>query len=316
MGKQIRYYVHGHTGKGFIDLLPSNLEQINQIVLIENKNKKVVTALLETILTLLNEEDIEIIQSTLSKDLIDGIIIRNKSLAIIHESLYQANDNGKNIQRVTIPVDEDEDYFSLKDHQKIYDEAYNYFKKGLSIHDQLEKVYISKMDFNKANKVIEQLLQQLFKDVEKKKEKAILYERLFGTNTPDGIVNTVLNLIEPIEKKIFILGRAGTGKSYVMNQVLNKCIELGIDVELYRCSLDPNSIDMLIIRELNVCLHDNTAPHTIAVNDPSIQIIDMYKETVDQQVEKEYGERIKILQKKYKEQMQLGLKVLKSLNSN
>lgn len=316
MGKQIRYYVHGHTGKGFMDFLSSNLQYIDRVVLFENKDKKVVTEMLNTIINLVTNEDVEIIQSTLSKDLIDGIILRNQSVAILHEPLYKDINNDKKVERVTIPVDEKDENFSIKDHHEIYEKAYNYFKQGLVIHDKLEKIYISKMDFNKANNVIERLLNNIFKDVEKKKENSVIYERLFGTNTPDGIVYTIHNLIEPIEKKIFILGRAGTGKSYVMNQVLNKCMELGIDVEVYRCSLDPKSIDMLIIRELNTCLLDNTPPHQIEINDPSIQIIDMFKETVDQEVEKKYKRRIKMLETRYKEQMKLGLNLLKTIKQN
>lgn len=310
MSTQIRYYVHGHTGKGFIDLLASNLQGINHIYLLENKDKKVVSVYMKMMIDLLKNTEIEIIHSTIRKDLIDGIINRNSSVAILHAPLYNVQNNGKSVERINIPS-HDVNETVENDYHEIYYEAYNYFKKGLAIHDQLEKIYISKMDFNKANKIIENLLEQLFKDVEKKDKNSVIYERLFGTNTPEGIVNNVPSLIEPIANKIFILGRAGTGKSYVMYQVLNKCIDLGIDVEIYRCSLDPKSIDMLIIRELNVCLHDNTPPHTIDIKDPSIQIIDMYKETVDQNVEKNYGERISLLQKNYKEQMQLGLNSLK-----
>lgn len=98
-----------------------------------------------------------------------------------------------------------------------------------------------------------------------------------------------------------------------MHQVLQKCVELGIDCEVYRCSLDPKSIDMIIIRDLNVCLHDNTPPHQIEMKDPAIRVIDMFKETVDQTVEKTYGKQIDMLEKSYKEQMKLGLETLKKL---
>src|SRR5699024_2082127 len=128
--------------------------------------------------------------------------------------------------------------------------------------------------------------------------------------------NTIPSLIEPIQHKIFILGRAGTGKSYLMNKVLKNCLELGIDVELYRCSLDPDSIDMLIIRELAVCIHDNTSPHIVSMDYDSKQIIDMYKETVEQTVEKDNEKTIKELQYLYKKEMQQGLRCLQGNKIN
>src|SRR5690625_4556289 len=130
---------------------------------------------------------------------------------------------------------------SFNNEAAVYEEVYDNFKTGLAIHEKLEKIYIAAMDFSKANNIIENLLNELFKNVKKKKNHALIIERMFGTNTPDGIVNGIPNLIQPITNKIFITGRAGTGKSYVMNQVLQKCIDFGIDVEVYRCSLDPNS---------------------------------------------------------------------------
>lgn len=313
MNKKIRYYVHGHTGKGFVDLLDNNLEQIDHIVLLESNDKKTVTATLETIANLLKDETVEIIMSTLSKHYIDGIIVRCRSFAMLHEPLYKRHTKAKKVERITFPDAGLNDFAFEKNLHQIYDEAYNYFKKGLSIHDQLEEIYIKHMDFNKANRVIDRLLNELFAGIEKRKTKATVYERLFGTNTPDGIVYTLEELIEPIEKKIFILGRAGTGKSHLMHQVLQKCVELGIDCEVYRCSLDPKSIDMIIIRDLNVCLHDNTPPHQIEMKDPAIRVIDMFKETVDQTVEKTYGKQIDMLEKSYKEQMKLGLETLKKL---
>src|SRR5699024_8141574 len=119
---------------------------------------------------------------------------------------------------------------------KSFTDAYNSFKRGLAIHEQLEEIYITEMNFAKADVIISKLLKKLFSNVKKQDRKAIIFERLFGTNTPDGIVNTVESLLEPIEEIIFILGRAGTGKSYLMNKVLDKCIAYSMDVEVYRCS--------------------------------------------------------------------------------
>jgi len=195
----------------------------------------------------------------------------------------------------------------------VYEQAYRLFREGLTIHEKLEQQYIQAMDFKKADKIIQQLLHDIFDEKKQQKRQAVVYERLFGTNTADGIVNTLPNLLEPIEKKIFLHGRAGTGKSYVMNKVLEQSINYGYDAEVYRCSLDPQSIDMVIIRGLKTCVLDDTPPHETAINDERIQVIDMFKETVDQTVETSYKAEIYTLTINYKHKMQKGLAQLARL---
>lgn len=310
MSNLIEYYVQGHTGKGYVNYIESNLHQIDKIILLQNKNPIVITAVIEQLQKCFINEKIEIIKSIESEHLVEGIIIREQSIAVLNERIYEVKNN--DVKKIKLPDKLlDSSNYESKNNQDIQAKAYKHFAKGLAIHEQLEAIYINEMDFTKADLIIENLLTEIFAQVNQKENNSIIYERLFGTNTPDGIVNTVPQLIKPIHHKIFILGRAGTGKSYLMNKVLEKCIELGIDAELYRCSLDPDSIDMLIIRELNICIHDNTSPHTIISRSyDNKQIIDMYKETVNQTVEKSNENDITVLQKRYKYQMQTGIRYL------
>lgn len=311
VNKSIKYYVQGHTGKGYVNFIRSNLKQIEQVILLRAKNPVLITVTINKLIEIYKDKQIEIIKSIDSTELIDGLIVRELSVAILNERIYEAGPEATTT--ITIP-----DHITsvnlpeINRESKTYEKAYEHFAKGLEIHEQLEKVYIAKMDFKKADKIIADLIQQLFSQVKKQNRHSMIYERLFGTNTPDGIVNEIPSLINPLRKNIFILGRAGTGKSYLMNRIREKCIELGLDVEIYRCSLDPNSIDMLIIRQLSVCIHDNTSPHVVPTNDEQVNIIDMYKETVDQTIEITEDDTIKRLTQQYKKQMQTGLYYLKA----
>lgn len=310
VNKIITYYVQGHTGKGYVNYIQKNLQGINRIVLLESRLSVIVTAVLNELISDLADKEVEVIKSIESKILIEGVIVREMSLAILNKRIY---DGPKEKITKTVQIDNKISYPVIPAYKQAVtnnEKAYQCFAKGLKIHEQLEKVYIGEMNFNKADQIIEKLKSDIFSNEKPKKSESIVYERLFGTNTPDGIVNTVPSLIEPLQHKVFILGRAGTGKSYLMNKVVEQCLKLGIDVELYRCSLDPNSIDMVIIRELSVCIHDNTSPHIISMHYENQQIIDMYKETVKQTTEKDNEEKINQLQHLYKKEMTRGLRYL------
>jgi len=315
MTRIIPYFVEGHTGKGYINLIENNITSLEKVVFLQNKNPFVLAyifqMLRDEILFNINSP-VEIIQSIERSDYIDGIIVRNLGVAILNEKLnHSLNTMKEKVQLLEVPISLSNRLVTL-DHKRQIQRAYEHFQKGLTIHEELERVYINEMDFTKADKVIDKLLHSLFNEVEKMEGPFSKVERLFGTNTPDGIVNKIPQLIEGFTKKIFITGRAGTGKSYLMNQVVKRCQELSLNVEIYRCSLDPDSIDMLLIRDLNVCIHDNTSPHIVSL-DEDVEIIDMFKETVNEKVETIERAKINQLQRAYKKEMKLGIQSLAKL---
>ena len=58
-----------------------------------------------------------------------------------------------------------------------------------------------------------------------------------------------------------IIGANGAGKSTFLKKLAVAGLSAGFDVEIYHCSLDPKSLDMIIVRELSLCVFDSTAPH-------------------------------------------------------
>ena len=52
----------------------------------------------------------------------------------------------------------------------------------------------------------------------------------------------------------------------------------GYDIEIYKCSFDSSSIDMIIIRDMNYCLFDSSSPHDYDPsnkNDYTINLFDL-----------------------------------------
>src|SRR5699024_2759711 len=130
------------------------------------------------------------------------------------------------------------------------------------IHDDLEAIYIQEMDFKRADELIDQFIFRQVKNIPMENRSSQIYRRMFGTNTADGAVNVALELMHPITKRFILKGRAGTGKSVFMKNVAKACEKRGLDVELYHCSFDPSSIDMVLVRN-DFCIMDGTAPHEI-----------------------------------------------------
>lgn len=280
-----KYYITGNTAQGFVDLFSSNLHGVNQTLTLDYPSYKLNTAILQSIIQEYKEcTPLEIMKSSICSKYLEGVILREKGVAIIID--------GKN-------------RFSFTNL------AYEHFAEGLRIHDELEQVFIQEMDFKKANQAAEGLIEKLLANTPREDRQAHTFHRFFGTNTMDGIVNEVPQLTERLDRVYHVKGRAGTGKSTFMKKIANACLTHGLDVELYHCSFDSNSIDMVLVPRLNICLFDSTDPHEFEPKDARREeIIDLYKIAVTPGTDEKYQEKISQLNHSYKSFMKKGLQVI------
>lgn len=314
MSNITRYYVTGHTANGKVNYLSSNLYNINQIICLQSESNEIKTNIFRRLITyLINEtnDEIEVIHNHDRIHYIDGVIIRDKSIAILSNELMRNNDSHVNV--IDLIIDEHPQSTWNKEKEKYIEKAYDYFKQSLKIHDQLEHIYLREMDFNKADQVAEEFIKTYFTDIKKEQQPSHIYERLFGTNTADGSHHVVAHLIENIEHRFFIKGRAGTGKSHFMRAILKVCQQYHLDVEVYYCSFDPQSIDMLIIRSLDYCLFDSTSPHEFFPTKSTDKVIDLYELTVTPKTDERFKNEIKRVTNQYRMKFKKGLSQLKRI---
>ncbi|WP_047984486.1 hypothetical protein [Ornithinibacillus californiensis] len=310
------YYITGNTAEGIVNFLSTNTSDFHHHIILKHPSQTVKTTVIKEII---NEyeanHDVEVLYSSLGKEFLEGVIIRDKKIAVIDERAASADLSGAiEIDLSLFTTDDVATMDFTQEQEKInaYTQlAYDNFETGLKIHDDLEAVYIKEMDFEKANQMAEEFTETILNGVPKQNKESTVFHRLFGTNTKDGVVNVVPEILSQLSKKYFIKGRAGTGKSTFMKKIMAACQEHGFDVELYHCSFDPNSIDMVLVRELGFCIFDSTDPHEFFPAGPGEEIIDMYEEAVTPGTDEKYAEEINELNSRYKSYMKLGIVNLK-----
>ena len=93
-----------------------------------------------------------------------------------------------------------------------------------------------------------------------------------GANSPAGFYSLYSELISPaLARRVYLIkGGPGCGKSTLMRQVEGKALQAGLTVERILCSGDPDSLDALLIPELQVALADATAPHALEPKFPGV----------------------------------------------
>lgn len=91
------------------------------------------------------------------------------------------------------------------------------------------------------------------------------FASFLGANTPQGFVSFFDELYNPYENcsAYIIKGGPGTGKSTLMKAIASECETRGFATEKIYCSSDPDSLDALIIPEINISIADGTSPHIV-----------------------------------------------------
>lgn len=312
----IHYYVSGNTAEGYKNKLASNVDTIKRMVYLNHPSKLMKTWLFKQIIEQYGTStDVEILCSSLSTEYIEGVIIRERSMAIVDGTL----DTGENPEATRIDLmkrgnTDHKDLDGLRAIKprinELLENAYNQFETGLTIHDDLEAIYIQEMNFEQADQIIEQFISQHVNSIPEKQSASHIYHRMFGTNTAEGAVNVASEIMYHIPKRFILKGRAGTGKSVFMKKVAKACEQKGLDIELYHCSFDPSSIDMVAVRD-HFCIMDGTDPHEINPERVSDVVIDLYEETVTPGTDEKYAEKIQSVTATYKSYMKEGLDFIK-----
>ncbi|WP_138419531.1 PRK06851 family protein [Aquibacillus sediminis] len=323
-GKAINYYAGGNTAKGFYDLLASNLQGLESVYIVNGGLGTETSTLMKKLAQTWQEKGytIELIHSSSDNDSLDGVIIPKLKFAIVDGTApYTIKPKAPGAVEHYVNLGTAWDTAVLAEHRddiieyqqqidELFTTAHQSFKTGLEIHDYLEEIYIKEMDFEKANKLTNLLIDTIFIGEQSATGSAKTHHRFFGASTPEGVVDFIPNITEGLAKRYFIKGRAGTGKSTVLKKLANAAKERNFDIELYHCGFDPDSMDMLIVRELGVCIFDSTDPHEYFPNRHGDEIVDLYEQTVTPGTDEKYEQEIAEFTNRYKQRMKDGVAYL------
>ncbi|SJZ44589.1 PRK06851 family protein [Garciella nitratireducens] len=173
--------------------------------------------------------------------------------------------------------------------------AYKYLKALDAILQDISIIYQEGMNVLNYNRLEEKLMYELFQD--KVFQNKVARDRhLFGSSiTPDGVVDYLETIIQPMETIYYIKGNWGTGWSKLLDKVAKKAMVLGYDVEIYHTPFAPEKIADIVIPELNIAFTTNNK-----FSDQYTYKIDLDK-LVNKDFLKDYQEELEFNKKMYQQ---------------
>ncbi|WP_433745605.1 PRK06851 family protein [Falsibacillus pallidus] len=314
--KIINYYAGGNTARGFHSLFESNLQGLDKLFILKGGPGTGKSSLMKQIGQdwLRNGYNIEFLHCSSDNESIDGVIIPSLKVGIVDGTApHVIEPKAPGAIEEYVNLGEAWDSAKLAEHKteiislssritESFQKAYSVFHDALLIHDEWEKIYIENMDFQKANQLTVDLIDELFGKMYVNKAAEVRH-RFLGAATPKGPVDFIQNLTEDISYRYFIKGRPGSGKSTLLKKLAAVAEDRGFDVEVYHCGFDPNSLDMVIVRELDFAIFDSTAPHEYFPAREGDEIIDMYSRVITSGTDEIYEDALKDISGRYTNKM-------------
>jgi hypothetical protein len=324
MGTIKHYYAGSNSSRGFYSFYDQALKGLDCLYILKGGPGTGKSTLIRKVGESLNEKgfDIEFLHCSSDNQSLDGVVIPALKTGIVDGTAPHIVDpRYPGVIDCIVNLGDYRDDDKLSAHKEkivqltdkisaTFMKAYEQFGTAKKIHDDIEKIYIKAMDFQKADQVTEQLISRIY-------SKAIPSERspktkhlFMGAATPKGPVCYYDNLTEQDDTRFIVKGRAGSGKSTMMKKIGARAESLGLTVTYYHCAFDPGSIDMVSIPGLKTSILDGTAPHVFEPSRAGDEIVDMFELCIDPAVEVEQAEELGKLEAEYQSFMQEGTNYL------
>jgi Cdc6-like AAA superfamily ATPase len=324
-GKVRNIFPGGNTAVGFYSLYESVLQGLDRLFILKGGPGTGKSSLIRYVGNTFKEKgySIELLHCSSDNDSLDGLIIPSLNIGIVDGTAPHTIDpTYPGVVEEIIHLGECWDAHELQQHRAeiisltdktnaAFKNSYKHFAKAKEIHLEREAVYLKGMNFEKANKETEKLLESIFtKTSDKENKEPSQRHMFFGAATPTGVVNFIDNLTEDTETRVILKGRPGSGKSTLLKKIIAQAQDASYDTEVYHCGFDPNSLDMVLIPELKVAVLDGTAPHEIEASRKGDEILDMYELCFDIDIDSEYASDLEEIVTRYKGQTKLGIESL------
>lgn len=150
-----------------------------------------------------------------------------------------------------------------KEMGRLFKHAYTYLAGAKTFLDEVESFYIESGAFNTGtfDKMVNNLTLEIFEGKPRITDNPRARHLFATANTPDGSVSHLETVVGHLNKRYIINGDDGTGKTTLVQRIMEAALTRGYNVTAFHCSLNPNKVEHLVIHDLSLAIINSVEPH-------------------------------------------------------
>lgn len=252
-------------------------------------------------------EPIDFLHCSADEESLDGILLKNKNVAIIDGTSPHVIDPitpgavdkivnlGQYWNEEGISVNKDEIIDLNEETSKWYRIAYNYLNAAKSVYRSLEEIYNKASEASEIYRLVGNIINKEYGNLDISLRPGRVKRFFASAITASGVVHYIPSLLSDMKKVYMINVPVGFTNSSFMEIISEGAIYRGLDVECYYCPMCPEEkIEHIIIPELKMAFVTMNEYHDIEPweisdlweNDQDINLIDMNDLMSSSEIEK------------------------------
>jgi hypothetical protein len=148
-----------------------------------------------------------------------------------------------------------------KNISRLFQRAYRFLRTAGDVLDDWSEANAEALITGAANKIARSVVEQVAGDAPVADCPGAERHLFASAITPDGFVNYLETVVSGCSRRYVVRGGPGSGKSTLICRVAARAVECGMDVELFHCSLNPASLEHLVIPSIGTAIVTSVEPH-------------------------------------------------------
>lgn len=241
-------------------------------------------------------EDIDFLHCSADENSLDGILLKDKKIALIDATSPHIIDPvtpgavdkivnlGEYWNESGIAINKDEIIDLNEETSRWYRVAYNYLNASKSVYRSIEEIYNTSAEKSEIYGLVAEIIAKEYAKIDISFTQGKVKKFFASAITANGIVHYIPTLLDKMERIYMISVPSGFSNSSFMEIISEGAIYRGLDVECFYCPMCPEEkIEHLIIPDLKTAFITTNEYHDIEPweisdlweNDREIILIDM-----------------------------------------
>lgn len=262
---KIRYVLaSGNTSAGYQSFLPAIIDSLARVYILKGAPGSGRSTFIRQAGLALCERgfDVEFYVCPLNASSLEGVVFPQLATGIVNGSLpcpveprYPGVTGdiinlGEHWDREKIVTNQEEIQQLVNEMEKDTGRAYSLLREAELAKEKLKGNWLPDLDLERLDALVQKLAKEILDGQPGERH-------FFGsTVSSQGLVSFIDELSEHCRKRYILKGPPGSGKSTVLAAIGTRAAQRGYLVEYYHNGLNPDSLDMVIITNLQVALID------------------------------------------------------------